>query len=697
MNSTWTMQLLAMTAAEAGDAVEPRASLAMVVVVFGTALAAAWVMRAVRAPTILGFLLAGIAIGQSGLGLIDPDTGRQQVQFFAELGLVMLLFTVGLELTPEPLVRMGWRLLLAACLQMGITSLVIGAGLYLLAGLDLAGATVGGLAVSVSSTTIMLKHLADRDQVDSPTGAVVTTVSLLQDMGVILVLILIPLLGMTGRGHASWTTYAGKIGLAVGGLILVIIVARLTIPTLVNLVFRFGGQELMTLFAIVVACTGAWLAGLANWSWPLGSFIGGLLLAQTDVRHQLRAEITPFRDAFNALFFVSIGMLTDLDVFARHPVSFLLAIVGVVAIKTLIASSSVLASGWPLRLAITSGIGLCTISELGYILARDAGRFGIFPADFISGFIVVVVGTMTLGALLVPAGAPISVVVARWLHPDPRLQRIDSTRVGRPVSQNTTHVIIVGYGVNGRNLGRVLRATNIPFTVVEFSRANARTARGDGADVVVGDAARLAILYKAGLKSARALVVSIADRDATRQIVDQAHRARPDLYILARTRYVADLEALYRLGAKQVIPEEFETSIEIFSHVLREFAVPDNLIEQQIMLIRAGHYGMLRGLPTDHGLRVEWLQVLEAALTQTFMLTPDSPACGRTIRDLDLRARTGATIVAVTRRGSPIPSPSPDLGLEDGDVLVLVGTHQQLDAAKALLGPTPEVAAGASA
>jgi len=665
--------------------------LTVIVVVFGAALVAAWMMRALRAPTVLGFLLAGVTLGPSGLGLISADYGRDQVQFFAELGLVVLLFTVGLEMGPGPLLRTGPRLLAATLVQMALTGLATGLAVRYLLDLEWTGAWLAGLAVSLSSTAIVLKHLSDRDQIDTPAGAVITGILLLQDMAVILALILLPLLGVASGPPGHWTLYLLKIGLALGGLIAVSLIARLVMPGVVSLVFRFGGQELMTLFAIVTACVGAWLASLADWSWPLGAFIAGLLLAQSDLAHQLRAEITPFRDTFNALFFVSIGMLTDLEVFARYPLALTLAVGATVLLKAGLAFAAIRLAGWPLRLALTAGVGLSTISEFGYVLTKEAARFQMITGDFVSVFVIWTVGTMLVGALLLPAAAPVGAAVSRWLETLGQPPARESIALAAQPTEAVSHVIIVGYGVNGRNLARVLLATRIPFIVVEFNRANARLAREDRAEVIVGDAARMSILLRAGLATARALVVSIADRDATRRIVAQAHRARPDLYILARTRYVADLQTLYRLGARQVIPEEFETSIEIFAHVLREFAVPNNVIEQQVTLVRAGQYSMLRGRPTDRDLRTEWLQVLQAAVTQTFMLTADSPACGQTIGQTRLRSRTGVTIVAITRRGTPIANPSPDFRLEEGDVLVLVGTHRQLDHAKAVLGP-PAVA-----
>lgn len=648
-----------------------------VVVLFGAALAVAWLMRVIKAPAILGFLLAGVLIGPSGLKLINKD----EIHFFAELGLVLLLFTVGLELSPGPLLRMGRRLLGATALQIGSTTVLAAVAARLALSLSWPAALIAGAAVSLSSTAIVLKTLSDRGEMDTPAGALATGILLIQDVVVILVLILLPLFAASPGG--SWSLTLGKAVFAVGALVAVTLAARLALPPLVNRLFRHGGQELMTLFAVVMALTGAWLADLVDWSWPLGACIAGLLLAQTDLRHQLCAEITPFRDVFNALFFISIGMLVDLRLFGQYAVPFVLAILATLVAKTALTSGAVRVSGWPLRLALTAGLGLCTISEFGYVLVKESARLELLPPEFLAQFVAWAAGTMLVGAIFVPTSGPLATAIAGRLQRETSLE--PSARTADQPPSRLSHVIIVGYGVNGQNLARVLRATRIPYTVIEMNRANANVARQEGGHVIVGDATRMFILGKAGIATARALVVAIADQQATRRIVAQARAARPDLYILARTPYVSELDPLYRLGAAQVIPEEFETSIEIFAHVLKEFAVPDNVIEQQVTMIRGGRYAMLRGRPTDRALRAEWARLLEVAVTQTFFLTEGSPACGRTIRELDLRARTGVLIVAVTRAGVPTPSPHPDFRLEAGDVLVLVGTHRQLDDAKAAL------------
>ncbi|HVP09712.1 MAG TPA: cation:proton antiporter, partial [Phycisphaerae bacterium] len=545
--------------------------LTAVVILFGTALGVAWLMRAFRQPTILGFLAAGIVIGPHAFDLIHPD----RIRFFAELGLVMLLFTVGLELSPAPLLRTGPRLVAATVLQMIATVAAVTVVLGAVWDIPWSAALLIGIAASPSSTAILLKHLEDRAETDTPAGSFAVATSLLQDIAVILFLTLLPLFAFssdTSSGSAVLT----RAGLALMGLVSATFLAWVIMPWIVRHVFRFGGRELMTLFAVLMACLGAWLAGEANWSWSLGACIAGLLLGQTDLRHQLHAEITPFRDASNALFFMSIGMLADLRLFVSHPVTFLLLIVGTLTVKTILATGAVLTVRWPLRPALIVGFGLCTISEFGYVLATEAGKSGLLSETLLASLVVVTAGTMLGGAMLLPITEPLAAFLTKAIFRSPRLDRAVSAGAGEHAL--SSHVIIVGYGINGQNLARVLRATGIPYLVIEMNRSNAHTARQDGGQVIVGDATRQTILSAAGLPNARALVACIADQWATRRIVAQTHSARPDLYILARTRYVSELDVLYRLGAGQVIPEEFETSIEIFAHVLKEFAVPDNVV-----------------------------------------------------------------------------------------------------------------------
>lgn len=647
------------------------------VLIFGSALLVAWLFRVLRAPAIIGFLFTGLLIGPSGVGLIPANDVAQ----FAEIGLLLLLFTVGLELTPETLFRSGPQIVIASLIQMFATIGATAVAIKLGYSAGAVAAVLIGIAVALSSTAIVLKQLADLRQTDSPSGAIITAILLVQDIFIIMVMMTKPM--FAAASTASLGAVATRGLLAITGLIATTLIIRRVLSPLLRWLVGPGARELVTLLAVFMACAGAYCAELVGWSGALGACIAGLLLAETDLRHQLFADILPFRDVFNALFFISMGMLVDLPAVAPHLPFIAGAIVGVIFAKAAIAAFAVRIAGWPLRLAIQVGLGLCTISEFSYIVAREAAELEIISQNWVKVLLAVTVGTMLLGATLVPISDRIASALSRFAKP------------GKPIPPSPDaeaalhHVIIVGYGLNGHNLATVLRETRVPFCVIEMNRYLADRARIEGCRVVVGDAAQSTILEHAGLHDARALVIAIDDQHATRLIVAQAHHARSDLFILARTRYLSELDTLYKLGARVVIPEEFETSIEIFAHVLKEFGIPDNIIENQILMVRSGRYGMLRGSPTTARQRSEILQMLDATATQTFLIPTDSPAHGRSMKDLDLRAKSGATVIAIVRSGKPLTNPSPDTHMQHGDVLVLVGSHAQLDTAKALLAPAP--------
>lgn len=644
-------------------------------VLFGTAIAVAWLFRVLRLPGVIGFLLTGLIIGPHGVGLFEQD----DVMVFAEVGLVLLLFVVGIELSPAALVKAGPRLAVAVTLQIGVIMAVAMAGLLAFGSMPWAAALLLAFALTNSSTPIVLKTLADRDEMQTSMGRLCTGFSLLQDVSVIVIMVILPFLAPAAAASGNPLLRAAG---AFAAFAAIILVTRRVLPTVLTQLTRFGGPELTTLFAVTMAAGGAGVAGLMNWPLSLGACVAGLLLAEADLRHQLAAEITPFRDVFNALFFISMGMLVDLELVATHAGFLGAAIVGVLLLKAAITTASIRAAGWPLRLAVQGGIGLCTVSEFAYVLAMEASHLGLMPRETLQMLVPVAVGTMIVGAFFLPQHARIAHALAGGGRGDG--PGGDGGEAATP--RLRSHVIILGYGVNGQNLAAVLRATHVPHCVVEMNRALAQRAQADGATVVVGDAARMAILGAAGLDNARALVIAINDPEATRRIVGQVRHARPDLYVLARTDSVDELDALYGRGANVVVPSDFEVSIKIFAHVLTEMRIPDNVIQAQIAAIRAGGYGMLRGVAAgQHQNLQELLEVFRLTATQTHYVGEDSPMVGKTLAEINLRQRTGATIIAVVRDGHATTNPAADHALQFGDVLVLLGSHAQLDATRTLL------------
>ncbi len=657
-----------------------------IVVIYGTALVAAWIFRLLRAPSIIGFLVAGMVIGPAGLGLIS----QEDLAAFREIGLILLLFFIGLELSPKPLFRMGRSLLLAAGVQVFATAAVTALVLGFFGKLALLPALIAGVAVSLSSTAIILKQLSDRGESGTVVGMICTGILLLQDILVIVLMLALPLLAAAGGGGHDVQHALLLFGLGIGVVVLLALSGRRALAVVLTRVVSAGGREFTALFAVLMASCGAWLAGLVGWSPALGACIAGLLLAEVDTRHQLAADIMPFRDVFNALFFVSLGMMVGFDTVAAHFPILLAAIMVTLVAKSVIATASVRLGGWPLRLALHAGLGLCSVSEFGYVLAHEAARAGLLQADFLAVFSTYAVGTMIFGAMLAPAAGPLA---NAWS------QKISGGKAPAdsvPEESRVRHVILIGYGTHGQNLARVLASTRISHCLVEMNPSLVQGARAKKVEVVVGDATRMPILEHAGIAQAHALVVAINDPVATARIVSQARAVRPDLFILARTAYVQGIDALQKAGATRVVPEDFEASIECAAQVLKEMDIPDNVIEAQVAAIRAGNYAMLRGKATDRATQAELFAALQMTGTRTHYLAATSPALGKTIAEIDLRARTGVTIIAIVRKGKPHTNPAPSFALQAADVLVLVGAHVQLESAKALLEAPPEPEANAT-
>ena len=648
-----------------------------IVIILATTLVVARLFLVLRAPSIIGFILAGIAIGPHAGNLI----AQEDVGELAELGLILLLFIIGLELSPKPLLRMGKNLLGASAFQIVTTAVVAGSAVWVFTKMGTGPILILGVAVALSSTAIVLKQLSDLGATDTLRGMIITGILLIQDVLVIVIMLFLPFFAVDPDG--DWKDSALRALLGLLGIGALTAIGRVLLPAFLKYVVRPGGKEFVTLFAVLMAFGGAWVAGEARFSLPLGACIAGLLLAGTDLRHQLAAEILPFRDVFNALFFVSLGMLFDPAVALEYALPLSAAILATLIIKVALCALGVVAARWPLLISFQVGLGLCTVSEFGYVLVNESDKLGLVPPDLLGVFIVYALGTMMTGAMLIPITQPLAAVFTRFLRPEAQQLSFEDTERASKKSD----VVIVGYGINGKNLVRVLQSTKISHVVIEMNPSLAHDAQQEEAEVICGDGSRQSVLLYAGLATARALVVAINDPQATRRVVAQARSLRPDLYVLARTHFDADIDELYELGAERVISEDFETSIEIAAQILKKMDVPDNVVTGQIATLRAGRYGMLRSMPTDDEALDELAKYLQTTATRTHYLEKRSSACGKTIANVDLRAQSGVTIIAVVRNGTPPPNPPADFQLDAGDVLVLVGSHKQLDDAERLLAP----------
>lgn len=635
-----------------------------------------------RLNAIVGFLLTGMLLGPSGLGLVR----REEVELLAEIGVVILLFTIGLEFSLSQL-RQNWRpFLVGGGLQVVLT-VAITLAVALRFGMPVQRAIFLGFLAALSSTAIVLKTYADRGELHSPQGTILTGILLFQDFSLAPMIILMPVLAGTTTASAG----AVLARLAIGVLVVaaVFLVARVLMPRLMQRIVRTGVREIFLLGALGACLAMAMLTARFGFSMALGAFLAGLILSESEYSHQVSAEVLPFRHLFNSLFFISLGMLLDLEhLRPQLPAVFVVGL-GLMISKALVATAVVSYMMYPVRIALVTGLSLAQVGEFSFVLGGVGLSLGLLDAGLYQTFLGASILTMLLTPFVVGLAprlarqAPSLPVPAAWR----RLQqghRPPGAFEPRPELRG--HVILVGYGLNGRNVARVLRETAVPFVVLELNGHLVQEARSDGVPVVYGDATRVEILDVCGLRRASVLVLAISDLAATRQAVRMARSSNPDLFILARTRALNEIDELYHLGADEVLPEEFETSVEIFSRVLERYHVPRNVIDAQVRIIRGEGYSVLRGgsLVTSGALE-RIAEMLEGTLTETYLVTRGSRADGATLRGLDLRGRTQASVIAVVRRGAPTTNPSPDLQLEASDTLVLVGGHAALEAAFAYL------------
>jgi CPA2 family monovalent cation:H+ antiporter-2 len=648
-------------------------------IVLALTISIVFLFQKVRVPPIVGFLLAGVIIGPGGLGLIK---NVNQVETLADIGVVLLLFTIGIEFSLESFLAMQRRIIWAGFLQVFATiSLVLVIALSL--GASTAVGIFYGFLVTMSSTAIVLRIFNDRGETNSIQGRLGSGMLLFQDLCIVPMMLMVPFLAQTGEGSlpgVAWAIIKSLLALA-----LIVWAARKLLPRLLHQVALVRNREIFILFVVLVCLGTAWLSSVAGLSLALGALIAGLVISESELSHQVVADVLPLRDCFSGIFFISIGMLLNPEMLRQDwltPVGELLLMVSIKVLVIMVIFWRLYRS---IRLGIILGLSLAQIGEFSFILAKAGIGHNLLSTAEEQTFLAASILSMIATPFLIQSAPRIADRLTG------QMGREDELRPGAERPTETAeiegHVIIVGYGLNGQNLARVLRESGIPYQVLELDPELVRAGQAAGVPINFGDGTRTDILQQVGIGRARVLVIAISDPTATARTVSQARRLRSDVKILVRTRYVAEIERLYSLGANQVIPEEFETSVEIFARVLQEYHVPRNVIGLQVDLIRREHYSTLRGLRLEGKQLDELSQFLVGATTDTFSVLEDSPVVGRSLQETALGERSRVTVIAVVRDGKPFHNVGSDFVLQSGDLLVLLGDHESLDHAAQMISP----------
>ncbi len=635
----------------------------------------------IRLPSIMGFLIAGILIGPHGLGLIGNPAS---VENLAEIGVILLLFIIGLEFSISHLLKNMASITGAGVLQMGLT---ITAWYFIQTYYFGDSGSVSlalAMIIALSSTAIVLKMITDQAELDTLHGRTSVGILLFQDLCVVPLMLMIPLLAHSGE--ASGIDFAVAFGKAIAAVAGIFFLSRLLVPRFLSTVARMGSKEHLTLLVILIILGTGWVSHSLGLSLAMGAFIAGLIISESEYSHQIILDILPLRDYFSSIFFISIGMLLNVGNFIDHITLILSLTFSVIFLKTISGFLASAVMGNPARISFIVGVRLAQVGEFSLILAGLALTQGLLSSGNYQLFLSVAVLTMLVAPLLIQISSPAShFLFSKWTTgrgPEELPEQQSEELKG--------HVIIAGYDVVGRNLSRVLKETHIPFIVLELDGELIKHALAEEVPVLYGDASHRDTLARAGIAQARIIVFSIPDHQATGQSVRLARSLNPDIFIMVKTRFSSQVDELKKSGADQVIPEEFETSIEIFSRVLREFRMPNNIIEQQVELVRLEGYGMFRGLSLNMESMQNFSTYLTASLSQSFQVLEDSWSNGKQLDSLSLTQKTGATLIAVVRDNHAQPNPSGDFQIETDDVLILFGRHAQVDQAMRLLSSGPD-------
>ena len=474
-----------------------------------------------KLPLLVGFMLTGILIGPYGLGLIKE---LEAIEILAEIGVILLLFTIGLEFSIKRLREIKNLVLIGGGLQV-ILTVAATAVVAVLFGRELNQAIFFGFLVALSSTAIVLKSYADRQETDAPHGRAGIGILLFQDVSIVLMMLLVPILG--GQDAASVGAIAKTLGVSLGALIVIVAGAWFLVPFLLKKVVGLRSPEVLLLTAVLISLGMAWITSQFGLSLALGAFIAGIVLSESEYSHQVTADILPFRDVFNSLFFVSIGLLLSLGALIENFSTVLLWVVFLVIGKTLIIWSVVQLMGFPQRTAAMTALGLAQIGEFSFVLAKAGQSAQLFSGADYQTFLAASIISMIATPFMISAAPSFGEFMQKVFTDKKDDDAFESEEEEIHLTSSgglENHVIIVGYGLNGRNLARVLRAVLVPYTILDLNAETVRRAKEKGEKINFGDATRREVLHHAHVKDANALVLAMSDPQAARRTVKQCPR-----------------------------------------------------------------------------------------------------------------------------------------------------------------------------
>ncbi|HLJ37446.1 MAG TPA: cation:proton antiporter [Steroidobacteraceae bacterium] len=633
--------------------------------------------RRLKLPTTLAYLALGLLIGPHALAVVS-DTGTTRL--LAELGVAFLLFTLGLEFSLPRMLAMRGEVFGLGALQVGATAAVF-AVIGNLLGIGWLPAIVLGGAVAMSSTAILLHQLTERAELNRTHGRLAFSMLLFQDLAFVPFLALASALA-AGADHL---TMSEGVVAAVGGMLAIVAVlaaGRWLLRPLFHEIAHSRLRELFTLTVLLVALASAWVSHLAGLSFALGAFLSGMMLAETEYRHQIEAVIRPFRDILLGLFFVSVGMLLDTSLLVYALPKVALMLVTLVVLKSVIGALSARAFTTSRFKALRAGIVISIGGEFGVALCTILLETGLVRADVVEPLLLAIVLSMVLSPLILANNKRVARALLREHGPAPTaVEREDAATSG---IARREHVILCGFGRVGQNVGRVLESQGFEYIALDLDPARIRAARQAGDPVIYGDSSDEELLGRAGLSHASAVVISFSDPATSIGILRSLRRLRPDVPVLVRTADDARLKELQDAGATDVVPETFEASLMLVSHVLMLLHVPVPRVLRTLSDIRNSRYAVLRNIVRRGDARPVDETIEHREELKSVVVPPGAWAVGRSLSEVRGRG-VEVTFTGVRRQGILGREPADATVLHEGDIVVIYGQPQELERAESVL------------
>ena len=637
-------------------------------IAFAAALLAGIVSLRLKQPVLMGYLIAGMLIGPYGLRLI---TGEAEITHLSEIGVILLMFALGVEFSLAQFRPIRWLVLIGGGLFIGLTT-VATAETLLLMGQPLGRDILLGFVLALSSTIIVLRLLMERHEIDSIHGRTMLGWLILQDIAVVPMIVAIPFLAQAEGGMGLPLVVA--MGKVVAFLAVMFLVGTRLFPPILGWIARMRHKEILFLAVIGLVFGTAAISAAFGLSLALGAFLAGLVISQSDEHRQVLAEVLPIRDLFVTLFFVSIGMMIDL-VFVVTNLPMILGLVATIMIgKSLLGAGIALGFKLSLRTSLLVGMGLSQIGEFSFVLAREGRVHGLLSESLFSATLAVALLTMLLTPAFIGLSGPVSRYVARLA---PRLaQREDlSIDVAEPLRD---HVVIVGYGRVGAHLGTILHQRGVPLLVIDLDPHVLRRLQQAGVRTLYGDAGMHEVLVHADLAHARLLVLALPDPGTSALVLEQARALNPQLEVIVRVHRPSDMAGFHGLGASAVVQPEFEGSLAMVRQALTRLGWPPHLVHSHLATLRRAQ---------AHQLTEQYSPELSEALlgpppgkeTAWLQLPEQSALVGRRLAEADLPGRTGAHVLVVKREDEHLIHPTPEHALEAGDFLLVLGTPDELE------------------